>query len=92
MPLRREIFLHFLILFLISSGVIWVRTATVRESYRFIQQERDLRKVQQDIQTNRVQWLKATAPKKLESWASELKLFPPKPPQVLRYEPEKSRR
>lgn len=73
------------VVFALSSGIIWVRTATVKDTYRFVQSEKELRKLQQDIQAVRVRWLKMTSPGKLESLAQTLELTPPRIDQVLRY-------
>lgn len=74
----------------LAAGVIWIRTATVRDTYAFVQKERELRKLQQEIQAARVRWLKLTSPKRLEAMAKALNLQPPKIEQVLKYEPEKA--
>src|SRR5262249_7857740 len=90
MPQRRERYLWLITLFVFSAGVIWVRTATVRETYRYVQQEKELKRLQQELQAARVQWLKLTAPKRLDSLAARLRLAPPRLSQVLRYEPDKA--
>lgn len=89
-PSRRETAILLSIVLFLAAGVIWVRTATVRETYAFVQKERELRKLQQEIQAARVRWLKVTAPKRLESMARSLGLAPAKIHQVLKYEPEKA--
>ena len=92
MPLlahRRELFLFLLVVFTVSSAVIWIRTSTVRDTYLYVQQEREFRKLQQDIQAARVRWLRLTSPKRLEGMAHSLGLKPPTIRQMLKYEPEK---
>ena len=89
-PHRREFVALFLALFSLAGGLVWIRTATVKDTYRFVQLEREYRKLQQEIQAARVRWLKLTSPKRLEGMALALGLVPPRPSQILRYEPEKN--
>ncbi len=86
----RESYCWLLLLFLLSAGMIWVRTVTVRDTYRYVQQEKELKRLQQELQAARVTWLKLTAPKKLDALAARLNLAPPRLSQVLRYEPDKA--
>jgi len=85
---RRELLLWLFLTALVAVAIIWMRTATIKETYVFVQHERELRTLQQEIQAARVRWLKMTSPKKLEAAASRLGLVPPKMEQILRYEPE----
>ncbi len=85
---RRELLLWFILTAFAAVGMIWVRTATIKDTYVYVQQERELRTLQQEIQAARVQWLKMTSPKRLEAVAKHLGLVPPKVEQILRYEPE----
>lgn len=87
---RREIIFLSALTVLLAAAVIWIRTSTVKDTYRFVQQEREYRRLQQEIQAARVRWLKQTAPKRLETMAKQLGLVPPKIQQVLKYEPEKN--
>lgn len=87
---RREIVLLSSITIFLAAAVIWIRTSTVKDTYRFVQQEREYRRLQQEIQAARVRWLKLTAPKRLETMAKQLGLGPPRLQQVLKYEPEKN--
>lgn len=89
-PHRRESYLWLASLFFLSAGVIWVRTATVRETYRYVQQEKELKRLQQELQAARVHWLKLTAPRRLDGLAQRLRLSPPRLSQVLKYEPDKA--
>jgi hypothetical protein len=85
---RRELYLLCALLFVLAALVTWVRTSTVKDSYLYVQREKEFRAVQQDIQAVRVRWLRLTAPKRLESLAQTLGLAPPKRDQILKYEPE----
>jgi hypothetical protein len=76
----------FLLLCALCAAVIWVRTATVKDTYRYVQQERERFRLEQETQAIRIRWLQMTAPKRLEGLAKALGLAPPKPNQVLRYE------
>ena len=87
---RRELSLLLAVTFLLAAGVIWVRTATVKDTYLYVQNEREFRKLQQEIQAARVKWLKLTSPKRLETMARALGLGSPKIEHVLKYEPEKT--
>lgn len=87
---RREFFVGITALMILAGGVIWLRTATVRDTYRYVKQVKNFQNLQQEIQTLRIEWLNLTAPKRLEQLAKELDLHPPSRTQVLRYvtEPE----
>src|SRR5688572_3837753 len=87
---RREILLLLGVTFVLAAAVVWVRTATVRDTYVFVQQEREYRKLRQEIQSARVRWLRLTSPKRLDSMARGLGMAPPRMEQILKYEPEKS--
>ena len=79
------------LVFAAAAAIIWIRTATVKDTYLFVQNEKELRKLAQEIQAVRVRWLRMTAPGKLEALAQSLELYPPKIDQVLRYRvPEKT--
>lgn len=87
---RREILILSSLVVMLAAGVIWVRTSTVKATYQFVQEEREYRRLQQEIQAGRVRWLKLNSPRRLEMMARELGLGPPKIQQVLKYEPEKN--
>jgi hypothetical protein len=87
---RHEVIFWLFTLFSLSTVVIWIRTATVKETYHFVQQQRELKAMQQELQAARVHWLKLTAPKRLDSLAERLHLAPPRLSQVLKYEPDKA--
>lgn len=70
----------------VAVGVIWVRTATVKATYLYAQQDKELRKNQSRLQRGRVNWLRLTAPARLDALARNLRLFPAKTDQVLKYE------
>jgi len=82
--IRRETLCLLAIVFVLSALVIWVRTATVKYTYAYVRQEKELRELQQEIQRIRVRWLKQASPGKLEALAPKLGLFPPRFEQVVR--------
>ena len=73
-------------LFALCATVVWVRTATVKDTYRYVQQEKELYRLEQETQAIRMQWLQLTAPKRLEALARTLELAPPRRQQILRYD------
>ncbi len=83
---RREFLLLFAMVFLCAATVIWVRTNTVKATYLYVQNQKELVKLQQEMQKVRVQWLKQTSPKRLDALAAHLGLNPPKVDQVMQYE------
>jgi len=86
---RRELIALFVAIFLAAGGVIWIRTLTVKDTYLYVQKEKEFRRLEQDIQASRVHWLRLTTPKRLEMLAHNLGMFPPTMNQELQYEPEK---
>lgn len=85
-PYRVELFFWLALVCTLAVGVIWVRTATVKATYLYAQQEKELRKHQARIQRARVNWLRLTAPGRLDQLARNLRLFPAKGDQILKYE------
>jgi hypothetical protein len=81
---RRETLVLFSLLFVISAIVIWVRTETVKATYLYVRQEKQLRELTQDIQSVRVKWLKQTAPSRLEAMAPSFGLYAPNMEQVMK--------
>ncbi|MBI4404108.1 MAG: hypothetical protein HY537_08105 [Deltaproteobacteria bacterium] len=75
-------------LFAMSTAVIWIRTITVKATYRYSQHEKDLRHLQDSLAMERVKWLKLTAQKKLDQLAATYNLHAPKYQQVLQYRPK----
>lgn len=71
-------------IFILAAALVWVRALTVKSTYEFVGKERQFRTLEQETQGLRVRWLKMTAPKRLESLASQLGLEPPKLGQSLR--------
>lgn len=74
--------------FALVSVILWVRTETVRKTYQYVQQEKELLVLQDQIQSLRAKYLRATNPKRLEGMAHVLGLVPPKLHQVLQYAPQ----
>lgn len=71
--------------FLCAVGVVWVRTATVRDTYRYVQQEKAYKVYEQNISDLRLRWLKLTSPIQLQSIAKEKGLKAPQIHQVIPY-------
>ena len=87
--IRGQIELYMLVALVVLAAAlnIWVRTATVKDAYYYVQQEKELRKLQREVQNNRVQWLHATTPERLKKFAYSLNLHPPAMNQLLKYQP-----
>lgn len=83
--MKREVLTYFFLLLVVSFGLIWVRAATVKSTYRFVKQERQLRELRQEIQKSRADWMSLTSPKRLNALARNFGMHSPKPGQVLRY-------
>lgn len=88
--LRKETVFWLSCLFVLSAAIIWVRTQTVKATYLYVQQDKTLRKLQQDVQAERVRWLKQTAPGRLEAIAVDLGLAAPALDQVVRMKTAKA--
>lgn len=82
---RWDLYLLGIFAFLLAAGVVWVRTATVKNTYEYVQFEKELKLAQQGIQETRVEWLKRTSPQQLDRIASRLDLRPPRVNQLMHY-------
>lgn len=82
---RAETYCLLGIIFGLAAGNIWVRAATVQQTYRFAGHERALRKLEQEIQHEKVRWIKLSSPQRLEKLAATLGLQPPRLDQRVRY-------
>lgn len=82
---RKEVGLLLFLLAAVACLVIWVRTATVKKTYEYVQHEKELRQLEQEIQALRLDWLKWTAPERLEDLAEKRELQRPVSDQVYRY-------
>jgi hypothetical protein len=71
--------------FALCGGVVWIRTATVKATYHYVQQEKELTGIGHQMQEFRIRWLKLTSPKKLEALALKMDLFPPTENQRVQY-------
>ena len=88
MNARREMVLGLLLLAFLCAGLIWIRTETVKQTYHYVDQEKEYRALQQDIQAIRMRWSKVTSPRRLESLAKTLNLNPVPLNRILKYEPQ----
>lgn len=82
---RAETYCLLGIIFAFAAGNIWVRAATVKDTYRFVKHEKALRKLEQEIQHEKVRWIKLSSPQRLEKLAATLGLQPPRLDQRVRY-------
>lgn len=82
---RRELWVLATVLTLVALAVVWVRTATVKKTYEYVQHEKELKQLEQEIQALRIDWLKWTAPERLEHLAEDRGLQRPASEQVYRY-------
>ncbi len=71
----------------VALAIIWIRIATVKNTYAYIQNQKELNRLQQEVQVERVQWLRLTSPRKLEVLARHLGLSAPKIDQIIRLNP-----
>lgn len=78
MSFKRERRFLFVALSLLIGLVTWVRTATVRDTYQFVQQEREFNRLQDALQEAKVRWSRVTAPQRLEVVARDIGLQPPR--------------
>ncbi len=84
-PKKMETLAWFGVLFAVCGAVVWVRTATVKATYQYVQQEKELASIGDQIQDFRIRWLKLTAPKRLEALAQRFELIPPDSNQRVQY-------
>ena len=85
-PFRKELLCYLVMLVLLSAGLVWVRTASVKATYAYVRQETVLRKLRQEIQGARTEWMALTSPQQLHRFATKLELLPPRRGQILAYQ------
>lgn len=85
---KSETLTWFAALFALCAAVVWVRTSTVKATYHYVQQEKELGDIGRQIQDHRIRWLKLTSPKRLEALAVKLDLVPADPSQRMQYLPK----
>lgn len=83
---RREAPLFVTLFLLVGAALVWVRTATVQETYRFVALRNERKRVEEELAAHKVRWLRMTAPRRLEAMAGTLGLKAPTHGQLLRYE------
>lgn len=84
-PKKSEIAVSTALLFVVSAGVIWIRTANIRATYDFVKKETELKEARQSEQDLRIHWSKASSPQRLKKLSQDLNLGAPKLSQVYRY-------
>jgi hypothetical protein len=62
----------------LSGVVIWVRIETVKNTYLYVQREKELQRLEVQLQSEKVRWLKMTHPSRLEVLAKQLNMVAPK--------------
>ncbi len=62
----------------LSGIVIWVRIETVKNTYLYVQREKELQRLEVQLQSEKVRWLKMTHPSRLEVLAKQLNMVAPK--------------
>lgn len=82
---KHEAYLLFSLLCASAAAMIWVRTATVKTTYAYVEKEKEWQKVGEQLQEARVRWLKQTSPRKLEAIAQSLGLSAPDLSQVQKF-------
>jgi hypothetical protein len=85
---KLETLCWFVLLFLVSGLVVWVRTSTVKATYEYVQHEKELARLGNEIQGFRIRLLKLTSPKRLESLAKRFELNPPDGNQRIQHFPK----
>lgn len=83
---RREAPLFVTLFLLVGAALVWIRTATVQETYRFVALRNERKRVEEELAAQKVRWLRMTAPRRLEAMAGSLGLKAPTHGQLLRYE------
>lgn len=84
-PFRKETSGLLALLIVLSAAVIWIRILTVKETYAYVRAEKELRKMEQELQTARLKLIKVTAPSRLQNRAEELGLAVPQMNQVIKW-------
>src|SRR5262245_61255628 len=84
-PIRKETSVLLACLIVLSASVIWIRILTVKETYAYVRGEKELRKMEQDIQEQRLKLVKLTAPSRLQNKADDLGLGVPRINQVVKW-------
>lgn len=86
-PTKNQFVMMAAILFLLSAGVIWIRTANVRATYEFVAKEKEFERLKQNSQGLRIRWAQLTTPQRLKLLATHLGLEAPRLSQVFRHQP-----
>ncbi|MBI1862119.1 MAG: hypothetical protein HYR96_14490 [Deltaproteobacteria bacterium] len=86
-PARTQVIGLSILCVVAACAVTWMRIGTVKNTYTYVQNQKELNRLQQELQAERVKWLKLTSPKKLELLARHLGLAAPKMTQVVRLHP-----
>lgn len=87
-PRKLETLFWFLLFFAASGLVVWIRTSTVKATYEYVQNEKELARLGNEIQNARIRLLKLTSPKRLEAMAKRFELNPPDPNQRIQHVPK----
>lgn len=85
---KLETLFWFILFFAVSGLVVWVRTSTVKATYEYVQHEKELARLGNEIQNSRIRLLKLTSPKRLEAMAKRFELNPPDANQRIQHYPK----
>ncbi len=86
---KYEVFFLLWVIFVTSAVVIWIRTTTVKATYEYVETQKEVKNLEQEIQTERVKWLKLTSTKRLEALAASMGLASPNLNQIAKLQPQK---
>lgn len=86
-PIKAERALLLLCLFLSATGTIWLRTANVKATYRYVELEKNLSEIEKDTQILRIKRVKLTSPRRLEEIAKTQGLGPAGRGQIISLSP-----
>jgi len=84
-PLKTELILTTGLLFLLSTGIIWIRTANIKATYEFNQKEKELNHFKKTEQNLRIKLAKVSSPQRLKELSQNLNLSAPRLNQVYRF-------
>lgn len=74
---QSEFILWLLATVVVSGIIIWVRIETVKNTYQYVQREKELQRLEVQLQSEKVRWLRMTHPSRLEELAKKLSMVAP---------------
>ncbi len=83
---RKNEFLFLLIALVgLASGLIWIRTATVKDTYQYVKKVREAKVLEDEIQALKIRWGQSVSPTSLQKIAEKLEMGPPQRKQIVTY-------